>query len=172
MARLKSPKQLALLSSLAALGLLAACEVAPPTAERRPQTRPAASGPTTTTTAPQAPTQPTTTQATATQPATSQPVAAEPELPDYLTIVERYNPQQRATVEVHTEPGNRLSIDTHNVRRLHIDRDRIPLNVRRSISLQLDGQGLEWMSGSKVEDFERSINGVWLPVKSEARGRP
>jgi hypothetical protein len=160
MVRLSSLKKLLLSSSLTALGLLAACEVAPPAAERRPQTRPAESGPTAT--APQAPT----------QPAASQPAAAEPELPDYVTIRERYNPLARATVEVRPEPGNRLSIDTHNVRRLRIDHDRVPLNRRRSISLQLDGQGLEWLSSSKVEEFERSVNGVWTPVKSEARGRP
>ncbi len=160
------------LSGMATLAIfLVGCEVAPPTAERRPQTRPAASGPTATATAPQAPTQPASTQAT-TQLATSQPAAAEPEVPDYVTIIARYNPQQRATVEVRTEAGNRLAIDTHNVRRLHIDRSRIPLNIRRSISLQLDGQGLEWVSGSKVEEFERSVNGVWMPAKSEVRGRP
>jgi hypothetical protein len=143
---------------------LAACEVAPPTAERRPQTRPAASGPTAT--APQAPTRPTSTQATA-----SQPAAAEPEIPDYVTILERYNPQQRATVEVHPEPGNRLLIDTNNVRRLHIDRDRVPLDRRRSMSLQLDGQGVEWLATSKVEEFERTINGQWIPAKPAPRGK-
>ncbi len=169
MIRSSAHKKLLLVSSLAALGFLAACEVAPPTAERRPQTRPATGAPTTTA---QAPTQPTGTQATATQPAASQPAEAEPEIPDYVTILERYNPQQRATITVRPEPGNRLSIDTHNVRRLHIDRDRIPLNRRRSVSLQLDGQGVEWLANSKVEEFERSANGVWAPVKPEARGRP
>jgi hypothetical protein len=157
-----------LLSGLMTLGFLGACEVAPPTAERRPQTRPTETAPTAI--APQPTPQPPGTQAAPSQPATSQPVAAEPEIPDYVTIVQRYNPQQRATVEVRPEPGNRLSIDTHNVRRLHIDHNRVPLNLRRSISLQLDGQGLEWLSSSTVSDFERSTNGVWAPAKPESRG--
>ena len=170
------PRRIRRLSLVLLSGLIilsSACEVAPPTTQRRPQTRPADSGPTTTTSQPA--TQPTTTQATATQPATAEAAPAEPEIPDYVTIIERYNPQQRASVTVRPEVAaatNRLSIDTRNVRRLHIDRDRIPLNRRRSVSLQLDGQGLEWLASSQVEEFERSVNGVWIPVKSEARGRP
>ena len=158
----RSPrKSLALFSSLVALGsLLAACETAPPTAERRPQTRPTASLP-----APVA-TQP------VTQPGANQPAAAEPEIPDYVTIVERFMASNRAAAEVRVEAGNRLVIDTHNVRRLHIDRDRVPLNRRRSISLQLDGQGLEWLVHSKVVEFQRSMAGEWTPVKPEQRGKP
>jgi len=48
----------------------------------------------------------------------------------------------------------------------------VPLSRRRSISLQLDGQGLEWLAHSKVVEFERSMAGEWIPVKPEQRGRP
>jgi hypothetical protein len=140
-----------------------ACETAPPTAERKPQTRPAA-----TSTSPSQPV----TKPTATQPAATQPATSEPELPDYVTLVERFNAQERAAAEVHVEPGNRLVIDTHNVRRLHIDHDRVPLNRRRSISLQLDGQGLEWLASSNVVEYERSMTGEWAPVKPDQRAKP
>lgn len=166
MLRWSPRKSLALFSSLVTLSsLLAACETAPPTAERRSQTRPAASGPASTATQP-------VTQPTVTQPAATQPAAAEPEPPDYVTIVARFISSDRAAAEVQVEAGNRLVIDTHNVRRLHIDRDRVPLNRRRSISLQLDGQGLEWLAHSKVVEFERSMAGEWIPVRPEQRGRP
>jgi hypothetical protein len=161
MLRWSPRKSLVLFSSLATLGsLLAACETAPPTAERRPQTRPAASGPAGMTTQP------------VTQPEATQPAAAEPEPPDYVTIVARFISSNRAAAEVQVEAGNRLVIDTHNVRRLHIDRDRVPLNRRRSISLQLDGQGLEWLAHSKVVEFERSMAGEWIPVKPAQHSQP
>lgn len=56
-------------------------------------------------------------------------------------------------------------IETRNVQRLHIDRDTSPLDRNRSVALILDGQGLEWLARSKVVEFERSPNGVWMPVK-------
>jgi len=100
----RSPrKSLALFSSLVTLGsLLAACETAPPTAERRPQTRPTASLPGGSATQP------------ATQPMTTQPAAAEPEIPDYVTIVARFVSSGRAAAEVRVEAGNRLVIETRN----------------------------------------------------------
>jgi len=153
----------ALRLSLCSLALLlTACESAPPTAERRPTSHPATAP---TASAPTA--QPPASQPAATQPTApaSQPSAAGPELPEYLTIVERFKPAERAAAQVTTETGNRLVIDTRNVRRLRIDRDRVPLNQRRSIALLLDGQGLEWLPHSKVVEFERSVNGGWTPVK-------
>ncbi len=159
-----------LVGFVALLCLAGACDTAPPTAERRPQTRPTASRPLTTERTPTS--APATTQPTPTTSRGHPRVEEEPEIPDYVTIVARFNAQQRAGVEVHAEAGNRLVIDTHNVRRLHIDRDRVPLDRRRSISLQLDGQGLEWLASSKVVEFERAMNGEWVPAKPDQRGKP
>lgn len=160
---------------LVTLGLfLAGCENAPPTAERKPQSRPIAqekeSGPASTPASPVAATRPTTTQPVTTQPATTQPAttqpaAAEKEPPRYITIIARFEPQQRAVVEAQREDGNRLVIETRNVRRLRIDRAQAELNLRRSVALQIDGQGLEWLAKSEVTEFERSVNGEWTPVK-------
>jgi hypothetical protein len=55
----------------------------------------------------------------------------------------------------------RLVIDTHNVRRILIDRERAPLLLNRSVVLRLDGQGIEWTADSRTRVFERSINGEW-----------
>ncbi len=98
-------------------------------------------------------------------PAVEVPPAPEPSVSEYLTVLERYEPQKPATARAQTGPGNRLTIDTRNVRRLRIDRDAVPLRADRNIVLQLDGQGFEWLAGSRVTEFERSDNGVWSPVK-------
>ena len=143
------------------LGLLiAGCESAP-------TTKPGAEKPVT-----PAPTFAPASQPAATQPATSQPAPAEPELPEYLTIVERFDPQERATAEARIAPGNRLVIETRNVRRLRVDRGKVPLNLRRSIALELDTQGIEWLARSTAEEFERSVNGEWTAVKPEQPGKP
>jgi hypothetical protein len=142
--------------------LLVGCESAPPTTQRHPQTGPAE------TPAPEVGPLPPVTRPTEALPPASRP-AGEPELPDYVAITARIHPDQRTSAQVRTESGNRLVIDTRNVRRLRINRDRVPLNRRRSISLQLDGQGLEWLASSKVVEFECTVNGEWVPVKPESR---
>ena len=68
-------------------------------------------------------------------------------------------------VETQREADRRLVIETRNVRRLRIDRQRAELSQRRSVALQIDGQGLEWLARSQVSEFERSVNGEWKPVK-------
>lgn len=168
-------KNAAPLAAVVVCGLvLAACDSAPPAAERKPQSRPAAQekqGPSPTaptgsvaTSQPATP-EPPATQPATTQPATTQPAEAEAKPPEYITIIERFEPQRRASVEARREDGNRLVIETRNVRRMRIDRTRAELNLRRSVALQIDGQGLEWLAKSEVTDFERSVNGEWQPVK-------
>jgi hypothetical protein len=163
-----------LLAGWLGLGLLlAGCDGAPPPADRQPQDRlapPQAQVPTPPV-ATQPATQPVATQPT-TQPATTQPEEAEPETPDYLTILDRFNSRERASASARVEPGNRLVIDTRNVRRLRIERRELPLDARRTIVLQLDGQGIEWLAKSRVVEFERSPNGEWMPVKPSRSGRP
>jgi hypothetical protein len=144
--------------------LLASCESAPPAAERKPQSRPVATEKENTpSTAPAGPA--VATPPPVAEPAPTPPPAAEQKPPDYITVIERFEPQQRAAVEARREDGNRLVIDTRNVRRMRIDRTRAELNLRRSVALQIDGQGLEWLPKSDVTEFERSVNGAWTPVK-------
>lgn len=140
--------------------LLAGCESAP-------LAKPGSEKPVTT-----APTSAPASQPAASQPAATQPAQVEPELPEYLTIVERIEPQERATAEARVEPGNRLVIETRNVRRLRVERDKVPLNLRRSIALELDTQGIEWLARSTAVEFERSVNGEWTAVKPEPAGKP
>ncbi len=139
--------------------LLTGCDTAPPAADRTPQSRPA----------PQSQPEP---SPAATQPTETQPAPPEPKLPEYMTIVARFHAADRAHLEVRTEPNNRLIIDTRNVRRLHIDRAKLPLDKNRRIILLLDGQGIEWLARSPVSDFARSPNGEWLPVKPHRPAQP
>jgi len=89
----------------------------------------------------------------------------EPELPAYLRVLERFDPDREMDVRIELTPPRRLAIDTRNVRRLWIDRAALPLAHHRSIVLQLDGQGIEWTPQSTTSVFERSVNGVWAPAR-------
>ncbi len=98
--------------------------------------------------------------APATAPA-SQPSAAEDDAPDYIRIVEAFEPGERSKVRARVENGRRLIIDTTNVKRLRIFRDRLTIARGRTIALLIDGQGIEWRSSSRTEEFERSQTGDW-----------
>ncbi len=87
------------------------------------------------------------------------------ESPEYVAVVEHYRPTAPASVRAATERGNRLVIETRNVKRLRIERSKLPLDPERSIALELDGQGIEWLRYSQVTEFERSTNGDWKPVR-------
>jgi hypothetical protein len=88
------------------------------------------------------------------------PPAAE-ELPPYIQVLERFRPLEPATVHIDSSSPQRLVIDTSNVRRIWIDRERAQLALNRSVVLRLDGQGIEWTADSRTREFERSKNGVW-----------
>jgi len=100
-----------------------------------------------------------------TQPASGPSTRAAVESPDYVSVVDRYRPSAPASVRAATERGNRLVIETRNVKRLRIERSKAPLDPDRSIALELDGQGIEWLRYSQVTEFERSTNGDWKPVR-------
>ena len=164
----------AISSALWPVILLTGCEGAPPATSRVPQTRPAERQPPASSQPVAGPASqpagaPGVTAPPATQPPATQPAAQEPELPEYVTLVERFNPHQPVAARVRTEEPNRLVIETRNVRRLRIDRTRLPLDRRHSIALQLDGQGIEWLPKSEVVEFERSPNGDWGPFKPDRR---
>ena len=144
-----------------ALGwLVVGCESQPPAGGAKPQSRPAESK----TVAPL----PEPAEPSAAKPAEAPPAAPEkPELPDYLTLAARFDSQQPAHATVLGAADHRLAIDTRNVQRLRIDRERLPFKHDRSIALILDGQGIEWLANSRVVEFERSANGAWTPVKPD-----
>lgn len=105
---------------------------------------------------------------------TDDPSGARPgdvEVPEYLKVVGLAPGADSARVQVMKVEGRRLALDTRNVTRLRIDREALPLDTNRSIALILDGQGFEWLANSDVEEFVRSENGIWEPVKSEGGGR-
>ncbi|MEW6252188.1 MAG: hypothetical protein AB1716_16235 [Planctomycetota bacterium] len=93
------------------------------------------------------------------------------ESPEYVTVLERYDDAVPARVAARVEPGNRLVLDTQNVRRIHIDRPRSGTDIDQSVSLQLDGQGIEWLAHSEVREFARSPNGIWSAVRAAQSGR-
>jgi len=159
----------AISSALWAAILLTGCEGAPPATSRAPQTRPAEGQPPASSQPVAGPASKSAGAPGVTAPPATQPAAQEPELPEYVTLVERFNPRQPPAVRVRTEEPSRLVIETRNVRRLRIDRTRLPLDRRHSIALQLDGQGIEWLPKSEVVEFERSPNGDWGPFKPDRR---
>lgn len=93
----------------------------------------------------------------------------EPPPPDFLLIIDRYEAHQPARAQVLTAAGDRLKLDTTNVRRLRIDRKKAPLAQRGSIALQLDDQVFEWTADRPIAVFERSQNGRWFLASTEPR---
>jgi len=102
---------------------------------------------------------------TASRPATEPSPQLEPALPDGFAILERITGDEAGSIQARVEPVNRLIVETRNVRRIHIDRDRLPLDSRRAIILQIDGQSFEWLTDSDVSEFQRSPNGQWGPAR-------
>ena len=93
------------------------------------------------------------------------PEEAPPPLPHYIRVLERFDNTEPAQVQYELVPPRRLLIETRNVSRLRILRNELPLAIHRSIVLRLDDQGIEWTRSSTATVFERSVNGVWSPLK-------
>jgi hypothetical protein len=91
--------------------------------------------------------------------------AEEERIPEYLTVVERFEPLQRAVVRAQLEGQRRIIIETDNVARLRISRHKLDFAARRSIVLRIDGQGIEWTPRYDLVELERSRNGAWSPVR-------
>ena len=98
-----------------------------------------------------------------------EPGKLEPQAPPFVTVLEAEKSGERPRVDFRLERGNRLILDLHNVHRFRIDRERTGTDPRRSVYLQLDGQSLEWVARSPVEEFERDTNGFWVPVQPARR---
>ena len=89
----------------------------------------------------------------------------QPKIPDFLRIVERMHDNKRASVRARIEKPRRLVLDTDNVTRVRIDRRELELPRGRSITIRIDGQGIEWTPRYDVVELERTAGGVWSPVK-------
>ncbi len=124
---------------------------APPAPPPPPTSAPPAAGPSETTKPTTQPPEP--------------PPPPEPPVPAYIQIIEKFDPKARTVVQATAATGQQLEVVTQNVKRMRIDRDQVPVDKMKSIALMLDGQPLEWLSRSRVEEFERSVNGRWQPVK-------
>ncbi len=134
---------------------LAGCDSGSPNSGRQPGSRPAVETP-------------------ASAPSDTQPATkpAEPEIPEYFKIVNRFDRTKTVHFQSRVESGNRLVIQTRNIRRLRIDRAALPLAGDKRIILQLDDQGIEWTASSCVVEFERSLSGEWQPIKPEPEPAP
>ena len=95
----------------------------------------------------------------------STPPPTMPELPDYVHILERFHAAEPIHLQAEIASPRRIVIETRNIRRIRIERHKLPMSRNGSIILRLDGQGIEWTPKSTTTVFERSINGVWMPVK-------
>lgn len=89
----------------------------------------------------------------------------QPKIPDFLRIVRRTHDDKRASVRARIEKPRRLVLETDNVTRVRIDRRELELPRGRSITIRIDGQGIEWTPRYDVVELERTAGGVWSPVK-------
>jgi hypothetical protein len=99
------------------------------------------------------------------QPPDREPASEPPTPPPYLHVLETARRDRRATVDARVEPPATLRVATQNVRRLRIDRDRLPLPTTGSVELRIDGQGFEWTSRYDIIDLELSPSGTWKVVE-------
>ena len=87
------------------------------------------------------------------------------EVPEFIRIegLDRAgrSPRMRATVAA----GNQLILDTENITRFAIAREKLEMARDRSIVLRIDGQTMEWRANSPVREFVRSQSGIWEPVR-------
>jgi hypothetical protein len=103
------------------------------------------------------------------RPPVEPPPAEPPKSSDFVTVLERYRTDSSFATNSQVEPPRRLRVDTDNVRRLRIDRRRVPLTRDGSLSLVLDGQGFEWGERTTVLTLERTPAGAWTVVPEPAR---
>lgn len=89
----------------------------------------------------------------------------EPPPPPFLAVMEEIDPANRSKVNVTLTPPRKLVLDTDNVKRLRLTRERLPLTRNRSIVLQIDGQGIEWTANHVAIELERSTAGEWSVVR-------
>jgi hypothetical protein len=92
-----------------------------------------------------------------------------------VQILERLQALRPSNVRSRLEQPGRLWLNTENVRRMRIERGRLDLTARGSLSLQVDGQSFEWLASAPVLELERSAGGYWtargIGAKTEVQRR-
>ncbi|MFO0838975.1 MAG: hypothetical protein U1D55_10660 [Phycisphaerae bacterium] len=87
-----------------------------------------------------------------------------PHVPEYVTILDR---APRFGFEAQTSGSSVLTITSENVRRIRLDRALIPLDRTHSITIRIDGYGIEWTPRRERVELERSPNGAWRVAESK-----
>lgn len=130
-------------------------------------TAPPAQSPSATTPPPAPP--PTTDEPRPAPPVASAPPPVEPArtpsielVPEYVEVLELMDPAGATRVRAQAEPPARVVVETENVRRLRLRRERLSLARDRSVALKLDGQTFEWTRATPIVEFARSANGSWM----------
>ena len=101
-----------------------------------------------------------------TYPETVPPTEPEPPFPPGVTVMEEERPATKTSVRVQVEDGDRVTIETHNVKRMSLHRDRLGVSGRRSAVLHIDGQILEWTRDAEIVEFDRTRSGLWAVVRT------
>ncbi len=101
--------------------------------------------------------------AVATQPveSSSPPAAAPPRVPDYMTILARFDEREPFELSASARRPSVLEIRSRNVQRIRLARAELPLEKSRSVMIRIDGYGIEWTPRRSVVELERSQNGAW-----------
>lgn len=110
----------------------------------------------------------------ATAPATTRPTSApSPEsrpapesadkLPPYVDRIIALDASHPHWLKASTRSPNTVLLDAHNLKRIRITRAALPFALRadQSVSIQVDGQGIEWLAQRDTIELERSAAGVW-----------
>jgi hypothetical protein len=100
------------------------------------------------------------------------PEEPEPRTPPYLAIVEQVHADRDARIQATISPPTKLELETDNIKRLRITRERLPLAQNRSIVLRIDGQGIEWTRHYIAVELERSTAGTWTVVDRRPYAEP
>lgn len=88
----------------------------------------------------------------------------EPELPEYITRLERIESARGHRLDAEFRQQGVIVLSTANIRRLRVERSRLPTRVASSIAVRIDGQGIEWSPRHQWIELERSSVGQWQVV--------
>lgn len=81
-------------------------------------------------------------------------------------VLELINPNEAYQSIEAAAPPNKFTLTTRNIKRMRLSRDHIGgMRQDRSISLLVDGQGIEWLPKSRVIELRRTTTGAWEVVK-------
>ena len=93
-------------------------------------------------------------------------LTAEQEHAGWVQVREFFNEGDKAGVRADYEGPNRVILETSNVRRIELNLGSLPRNPRKSMTLRLDGQGIELSSKhGPIVEFERGAAGRWSLVR-------